>query len=180
MRLYRFVSLVILLLASATAHADHENNIGLYTTPTPDMTLPVDSEQARLVAPTIGNYEIHLVCSNPVNLNTGTPIQQFGGCDLALSFPPSWIYSITYPPNVINFAAGDEGLGQRLVGPGDDVVPGAHGLGTYGQAVLPGLHESLLGAGQMHAREVDGLGWAATNQRRVGGPAAQVPGLGMP
>lgn len=104
MRNSSLILATLLVVNVAPAQAAHENNIGLYVTPTPDIrqTL-VDPAQATLVAPTAGVYDVYLVCSKPVNLNSGAPITTIRAYELQVVMPEDWtIGGVQLPPDTVD------------------------------------------------------------------------------
>ncbi len=100
MRPLLLVVLALLLLTPATSLAWGENNIGLYTTPTPYGAYG----NHLLVAPGPGLYEVYLVCTKPINQHTGADILTIGGFELNLVMPDGWfINGVTLPPDVLDF-----------------------------------------------------------------------------
>lgn len=89
MRLVIAALLVVLLAAPTLVLAAHENNIGLYVTPTPSGTPgTLDPDEASIVVSGPMEFTIYLVCTKPWNFTLDRPIQTVGGFDCYMSLPP--------------------------------------------------------------------------------------------
>ncbi len=101
MRHIILLAVTSLLLTPATSIAWGENNIGLYTSPTPDSYWWME---AHLPADGPGLYDIHLICLRPINAHTGGAIETIGGFELNIQLPEGWFFNgVTLPPNVLDF-----------------------------------------------------------------------------
>lgn len=107
-QLFLFV-LVLVLLCAGSAPAEMFNRIGIFSTPEPPdlgcLLVPAAvSPHTRLIAPTPGLYDVHVLCINPRNDHTGDLIDVLGGYEFNVVLPDGWFISqVTLPPNVMDF-----------------------------------------------------------------------------
>ncbi len=88
---------------------EHNNEIGIYTSPTPT------AENAQALANYAGapgpGIMAYVVLTNPYNTNTNAPISAVGGFEFRLNLPPNvFILNAQLPPNSTNFASSPEFL----------------------------------------------------------------------
>lgn len=109
------VLLVCAVCSALPAHAEYENNIGLFSTDQPEFAFP--GYPAGISFETIvwaygpGSYETYLVCREPMNLDSGEAMEIIGGFELKLLLPDGWfVEEVALPPDVLDFDASESGF----------------------------------------------------------------------
>lgn len=110
----RFLVLfAVMMLCAGAANAqfiyEHNNEIGIYTTPNPT------AENAQQMATYSGapgaGIMAYVVLTNPFNTNTNTPITSVGGFEFRIVLPANvFLLGATLPPQTTNFASSPDFL----------------------------------------------------------------------
>lgn len=111
-RILVLFALMALCAGVANAQApyiyEHNNEIGIYTTPNPTAE---NAEAMACYQGAPGQIAAYVVLTNPFNKNLGTPISAVGGFEFKITLPANvFLLAAMLPPATTNFATSPEFL----------------------------------------------------------------------